>query len=232
MKLICKKCNLEFDSDRNNKKYCSKKCYTETQKWKQHPANIAWKRWIRPKKRTISKCLVCWINFEHHTERKAKYCSNKCWSIRWTNISKKCLYCWGKFEDRKKSKTKYCKRECYNLHLRELKKWDNSHFWKWWKTKESKIKRTCAEYKEWRINVFTRDNYKCVICFVNNKTLEADHIKAFSEYPELIYDVNNWRTLCKECHKKTDNYWSKQVIRMQKLDETYFNLAKQRIENA
>jgi len=44
------------------------------------------------------------------------------------------------------------------------------------------------------------------MCGINNKTLEADHIKAFSEYPELIYDINNGRTLCKECHKKTDNY--------------------------
>jgi len=32
--------------------------------------------------------------------------------------------------------------------------------------------------------------------------IQADHIRRFSEYPELRFDLNNGRTLCTECHKK------------------------------
>ena len=41
--------------------------------------------------------------------------------------------------------------------------------------------------------------------------LEADHIKSFSICPEGRLDINNGRTLCEECHKKTDNYGWKAV---------------------
>ena len=37
-------------------------------------------------------------------------------------------------------------------------------------------------------------------------SLEADHIKDFALYPKERLNINNGRTLCKSCHKKTDNY--------------------------
>jgi 5-methylcytosine-specific restriction endonuclease McrA len=36
--------------------------------------------------------------------------------------------------------------------------------------------------------------------------LQADHIKPFAHHPELRFDVNNGRTLCVPCHRKTDTY--------------------------
>lgn len=69
------------------------------------------------------------------------------------------------------------------------------------------------EYKELRKLVFKRDNYSCVICSKTNCYIEMDHIKEWCNYPELRYDSNNCRTLCKDCHKKTENYAFKAIKR-------------------
>jgi hypothetical protein len=69
--------------------------------------------------------------------------------------------------------------------------------------------RNSRDYRLWRTAVFERDNYTCVWCGKHGVYLEADHIKPFCDYPELRFAIDNGRTLCKECHKKTDNYGSK-----------------------
>lgn len=71
--------------------------------------------------------------------------------------------------------------------------------------------RGSLEYKLWRRAVFERDKYTCVWCGVVGGRLHADHIKAFSQFPELRFAIDNGRTLCVECHKKTDNYATKAI---------------------
>lgn len=71
--------------------------------------------------------------------------------------------------------------------------------------------RTSLEYKLWRTAVFERDNYTCIWCGVrsgNGKAtiLHADHIKPFALFPELRFAIDNGRTLCVDCHKKTESY--------------------------
>lgn len=62
------------------------------------------------------------------------------------------------------------------------------------------------EYKLWRNAVFMRDDYKCKNCKRKGIYIEAHHIKGWSQYPELRFAIDNGLTLCKECHKLTDNY--------------------------
>ena len=67
--------------------------------------------------------------------------------------------------------------------------------------------RTSLEYKLWREAVFKRDNYTCIWCEDNRgHNLNADHIKPFAHYPELRLALDNGRTLCEPCHKKTDTW--------------------------
>lgn len=90
------------------------------------------------------------------------------------------------------------------------------------KRTKDKIIRQSARYKKWRMSVFTRDNYTCQDCGVRNgcgKTiyLNADHIKPFALYPELRFDLNNGRTLCIDCHKKTDTWGRGAIFRKNNL---------------
>lgn len=78
-----------------------------------------------------------------------------------------------------------------------------------WKGGLSKLHRTerqlamnTLEYKKWRRVVFGRDNYTCQICDTVGGRLVADHIKPWSLYPELRYNIDNGRTLCVSCDKK------------------------------
>jgi len=89
--------------------------------------------------------------------------------------------------------------------------------------------RDCTEYKIWRMSVYCRDDFKCVDCGTKggwNKDLKirvilnADHIKAFALILEEnnivtldeardckeLWEIKNGRTLCADCHKKTNNY--------------------------
>lgn len=89
---------------------------------------------------------------------------------------------------------------------KEGKKGEKSHFWKGGITPINKLTRSSKEYKEWRRQVYERDDYTCQYCRKKGGKLQADHIKPFALFEELRFEVSNGRTLCEECHKKTDTY--------------------------
>lgn len=76
------------------------------------------------------------------------------------------------------------------------------------------------QYKEWRMAVFSRDDFTCQFCGKKGGEINADHIKPWSLFPSLRFDLNNGRTLCLDCHRKTDtwgirkikSYWLNQNI--------------------
>ena len=57
-------------------------------------------------------------------------------------------------------------------------------------------------YKNWRLSVYKRDKFKCQWpgC-INNKKLNAHHIKTWAHYPALRFLVENGITLCYQHHK-------------------------------
>lgn len=77
--------------------------------------------------------------------------------------------------------------------------------------------RRSSQYREWRKKIFERDNYTCISCKARCKSgqtvyLHADHIKPFALFPELRFLLENGRTLCISCHKKTETYGGKTRI--------------------
>jgi hypothetical protein len=126
-------------------------------------------------------------------------------------ISKKqiiCYTCNKKFYDTisqiKRSKRRFCSKKCYTA---------------WQKSKDNKgIKhpnwvdggkhedylnhlRKSDDWKIWRSKIFQRDNYICQLCGDRGLELHPHHIKQKCDFPDLIFDINNGITLCKECHR-------------------------------
>lgn len=93
-----------------------------------------------------------------------------------------------------------------------------SNFWKGGVVEINDKIRHSLEYKLWREAVLKRDDYTCVWCGEKGGwkreeqkqiVLNADHVKPFSLYPELRFAIDNGRTLCVDCHRKTDTWGRK-----------------------
>lgn len=81
-----------------------------------------------------------------------------------------------------------------------------SPLWRGGITPINRAIRMSLEYRLWRTAVFERDNHTCVWCGTRGGKLNADHIKRFSDFPELRFAIDNGRTLCVRCHKTTDTF--------------------------
>ena len=84
-----------------------------------------------------------------------------------------------------------------------------------------KIIRETFKYRQWRSDIFTRDEFSCVFCGKKGCELNADHfpkrfIDIIKEHKivtlkqaiecEELWNINNGRTLCVDCHRKTDTW--------------------------
>ena len=111
----------------------------------------------------------------------------------------------------------------WKLFMSEAMRGDKCYNWKGGITEINNTIRSCFKYRQWRSDVFTRDNFTCQRCGKRGVKLNAHHIKAFSSILkenniktfeqamdcEELWNINNGLTLCSECHKKTENYGSK-----------------------
>lgn len=207
MQYKCETCEIPFTRKQNKiPRFCSHKCYSQSLK--------------KDKKGREFKCKKCGSNFfsiSSYKKYKPKYCSNKCYSET-LKKDRACLQC-GKWYPW--TNDKFCSKTCCgkyrkgkNLtqsHIDSLKgprlhmRGENAYNY----TGTTKARITAMgryEYREWRRQVFERDDYTCQHCKKRGCYLNADHIKPYAKYPELRYDIDNGRTLCVDCHKKTDTY--------------------------
>ena len=99
--------------------------------------------------------------------------------------------------------------------MSEAKKGELSPTWKGGKLPLRKIIEANFQYRQWRSDVFTRDEFTCQQCGQLGGKLNAHHIKPFMsiiQYYEIttleesleceeLWNINNGITLCEECHK-------------------------------
>ena len=150
------------------------------------------------------KCYFTWkkenkVGFENYDAKKERLNQRK--DSLWSKYKQhQCLIC-SKIVSRGNDKCRSC--AC----SKTAKRGENSNFWKGGISTERQKIYASIEYKNWRKSVFERDGYMCVIGKKEHgDRLQADHIKPFSLFPELRFELSNGRTLCIDCHKKTDTY--------------------------
>lgn len=78
--------------------------------------------------------------------------------------------------------------------------------WKGGAREQRKREMQGYKYRDWRTAVFTRDNWTCQCCGVRGVYLEADHIKPWCAFPDLRYEIDNGRTVCRPCHMMLDTH--------------------------
>ena len=69
------------------------------------------------------------------------------------------------------------------------------------KSTKNELDRKSIKYKEWRKQVFLRDNFTCQEC-KSKKDIHPHHIKPFAQYRDLRFVISNGITLCSKCHGK------------------------------
>lgn len=110
------------------------------------------------------------------------------------------------FSKTRPNRGKFCSKECYT-------KWQESRENKGskhpnWKSgiKREKLSHRSRKSKSWRIwrkKVYTRDNYKCILCGKTNCLVDPHHILPRRDFSKIRYRVSNGVTLCRRCHRKT-----------------------------
>ena len=177
-------------------------------------------------------CLICNKEFsDYPSQFKArpnwyKYCSIECSAkARSKKVKRECLRCDNSFEVKlsviKRGHGIFCSYKCKKESQKGQLAWNKGkhlpqitgkNHWNWQGgiTPINIKLRNSLEYEEWRKACMERDLYTCQDCEEIGGELQVDHIKPFALHPELRFDLNNGRTLCKNCHLKT-NTWGGRI---------------------
>lgn len=203
----------------------------------------------------IVKCQQCGVEFIVKEYSNRKFCSEVCSRANWKNsrnnsILVSCVVCGKEYyawpSRLKEEKDKCCSKECANILMKKTSFFSTNNPSKtdkrkleisnqhrgsrcyWWMGGTSPLRTKIYRsdiFRNWRKEVFKRDNWTCQECGVIGGCLQAHHIKPFSDivkenniktledalHCKELGNIDNGITLCKECHKLTDSYgWKNQ----------------------
>jgi len=191
MKKSCQKCGEEFrksvfcsKKDWKGRKYCSKSCSNSVNS--------------KGNKHMLGRVSL------NKGKKFPQYSGKNNPNWKGGDITKTCKQCGNVFTralNRKGRTAKYCTKKCSEIDRDEGKSTINNRI------------RKSKEYKLWRTAVFERDDYTCIWCGIRGNYLNADHIKPFALFPELRFAIDNGRTLCVDCHKKTGTWGRCKIFR-------------------
>ena len=216
----CLNCGKVFYTNRykiNNGegKFCSKECY-----WTYNTGE----RNVQYNKQTVS-CSFCNKTFQIQNKRiklaKNLYCSIECknkhhsvfMSGKNNSNYKGKIICYCGTCNKKielipslygVSKTHFCSKECVYMYNRHRYKGENNPNYNPNLSNEDREKsRHIPEYKQWVLDVYRRDKFKCVCCNDNSSgKLIAHHLNGYNWDKENRLNLDNGVTLCIKCHNK------------------------------
>lgn len=203
-------------------KYCECGCGREIIFKKHHkyhkPRFITGHNWEGKKHSEETRAKISAANMGRHNvsaETKAKWHISRLGN---TNSLGKKRNLASKEKMRNAKLGKKAKPETIALLRDGRRKGENNARWKGGISQLPHLLRTNFQYRQWRSDIFTRDNFTCIICGDNKGgNLCAHHhpttlLSIINEYKietseqallcEKIWDINNGVTLCEECHRK------------------------------
>jgi hypothetical protein len=171
----------------------------------------------KPRRGKYYKCDICGKDVYkkpfHVGKSEKTFCSYKCHAKgQKTQVLQTCCVCGLSFsrhlstikwQKKRGNINVYCSKKCYGKNIIGKFVGDKSPNWEGGKNRTYKTGYHSAEYKEWRMGVFERDNFICQYCGQVGGILNAHHIFGFSNFPEFKYKIYNGITLCEKCHDTT-----------------------------
>lgn len=190
----CASCGCTFVKPHNPNRYkfCSIACSTSNKEKRARHSETMTGRNRKGETRSCAKCGADFYCARYRIERgEGKFCSKACHVEGNT-------YREGLAPPNKGLPMSADQRELLRLQMTG-RKGPLCNAWRGGLTDANRLGRSSVEYRAWRQAVFERDGYACTRCGEGG-LLHADHIQPWAESPELRYDVDNGRTLCRPCH--------------------------------